>query len=245
MTVWRRIQRSISGKLELGTVICFEFPRSLPIVLLDAKFFSIRKKPHTLYVAFDPARAKPVAWVLLPRNEVRDGYEAILNVLRLRKLPVEAVVSDWHTSIRGAVAFVFPQAIHQRCAAHALQEVFRKVNGRKLCAREEGRKIWQVFRKIALGFDAEYKARSYLERMRKKYVAQEKGFKALSKSLTGIYQFTKNTSLSIPRTSNYIENFMGVLEQRLKSFRSVKCPNALLNILSQFIKIKYKSPTKK
>jgi transposase-like protein len=245
MTVWRRIQRSVSKKLELGTVICFELPQSLPIVLLDAKYFCIRKQPHTLYVAFDPIRAKPVAWVLLPRNEIRDGYEAILKVLRLRKLNVEAVVSDWHHSIRAAVAMIFPQAVHQRCAAHALQEVFRKANGRKLCAREAGRKIWKVFRKIALGYDNEKDARWYFERMRKKHTAQEKGFRALEKSLHGIYQFTKRRDLHIPRTSNYIENFMGVLEQRLKSFRSVKCPKALLNILSQFIKIKYKSPTKK
>ncbi|MFA6295609.1 MAG: transposase [Candidatus Paceibacterota bacterium] len=245
MTVWRRIQRSVSRKLDLGTVICFELPRSLPIVLLDAKYFLIRRQAHTLYVAFDPIRAKPVAWVLLPKNEIREGYEMILEVLKLRKLPTEAIVSDWHTSIRGAVALIFPQAVHQRCAAHALQEVFRKVNGRKLCARETGRDIWKVFRQIAIGFDNENDARRYLERMRKKLVAQEKGFQALDKSLHGIYEFTRREDLNIPRTSNYIENFMGVLEQRLKTFRSVKCPKSLLNILSQFIKIKYKSPTKK
>ena len=82
-----------------------------------------------------------------------------------------------------------------------------------------------------------------MNRVRRKHPFQEKGFKVLDKSLSDIYRFAKRPDLPIPRTSNQIENFMGVLEQRLKTFRSVKCPNALLNILSQFIKIKYKSPT--
>ena len=137
----------------------------------------------------------------------------------------------------------YPRAIHQRCAAHILQEVFRKVSGRRFCATKAGRRVWKKFRRIALGFDTEEQARMYLKRVRREHPFQEKGFKVLDKSLPDIYQFSRRRDLPIPRTSNQIENFMGVLEQRLKSFRSVKCPKALLNILSQFIKIKYKSPT--
>ena len=242
-TVWRRIQRSITTNLELGTVVCLGFPQNLPVVLLDAKHFRIRKVTHTLYVAFDPLRRKPVAWVILPRHEMREGYVRILNVFRMRKSSVEAFVSDWNLSIKGSALEAYPAAIHQRCAAHVLQEVFRKVRGRRFCATQTGKRVWKKLRRIALGFDNEGAARTYLNRVRKKHPLQEKGFKVLDKSLSDIYRFAERPDLPIPRTSNQIENFMGVLEQRLKTFRSVKCPKALLNILSQFIKIKYKSPT--
>ena len=227
-TVWRRIQRSITTNLELGTVICLDFPQSLPIVLLDAKHFRIRKVTHTLYVAFDPLRRKPVAWVLLPRHEIMDGYDRILNVFRTRKLSIEAFVSDWNLSIKGSASKAYPRAIHQRCAAHVLQEVFRKVKGRRFCATQIGKRVWKKLRKIALGFDNEKAARTYLNRVKRKHPFQEKGLKVLDKSLEDIYQFAKRPDLPIPRTSNYIETYSSRSMRRMASPRRPKNPQCLV-----------------
>lgn len=138
----------------------------------------------------------------------------------------------------------FPLAIHQRCAFHALQEVYRKMGGKWFLSTKTGKEIWAVLRKIALGFDDYFEAKNYLKKSKRKYPEYKKGFAILEKSLEDIYKFSYLPDLNIPRTSNQIENFMGVLEQRLKTFRSVKTPKTLIRIITSFIRIKYKRPTK-
>jgi len=239
MTAWRRVQNTVRKEVEVGTVIGYQLPKKLSIVLLDAKHFKIRREPYTLYVAFDPERKKPLCWLLLPRNEMREGYEQILHLFRFKRYNIEAFVTDWHTTIVGTVKDWHPKAVHQRCAAHLLQEVFRKIGGRRLYATEYGKELWKIFRKGAIGFEKQGEARRYLNRMKLHYPERTKGFEVLEKGLDGIYQFTKRKDLLIPRTSNAIENFMGVLEQRLKTFRSAKSPEALIKIISQLIKFKY------
>ena len=82
-------------------------------------------------------------------------------------------------------------------------------------------------------------------RVKKKYPAYTRAWRCLEKSLPDLYQFEKDTSLPLPRTSNRIENFMGVLEQRLKTFRGIKTPETLIRIVTSFIVIKGKKSTKK
>ena len=242
-TAWRRIQRSIPRNVEVGTVVCFRLPKVMPVILLDAKHFKIRKSTFTLYVAFDPAHRKPLAWLLLPRSERREGYEQILSVFRLKGFKIEATVSDNDQSIRCSIDDWFPSAVQQKCAFHVLKKAFMKLSGRRLIQTEYGRKLWKAIRKIVLEYDDEKKARAYFLKAAKKYPRHAGAWRVIERNLESVYRFTERRDLRIPRTSNRIENFMGVLEQRLKSFRSSKCPKSLLNILSQFIKIKYKSPT--
>ncbi len=61
--------------IPLDTVVAFQFPEEVSIILLDAKYFVIRRKVYTLYVAFDSVRKKPLAWILLQENEGRNGYD--------------------------------------------------------------------------------------------------------------------------------------------------------------------------
>jgi len=245
VTAWRRIQRNLNGKVDTDTLIVFKLPKEIPIIYLDAKHFKIRKKQYTLYVSFDHQTSKPLVILLLPEYEDRNGYDQILKFLRTRLFNVKAIVSDADQSIKASVRQYYLNAVHQKCAFHLLARVFRKINGRRLINTQYGRKIWGVIRKIVLEYDDEQKARKYFFKVKKKYSQYPKAWKTLERNLNGVYQFTENLSLNIPRTSNRIENFMGRIEQRLKTMRTSKNPAALIRIIVEFIRFKYKLPTKR
>lgn len=245
VTAWRRIQRTLNQKVEVGSLIVFKLPKEIPIILLDAKHFKIRKQPYTLYVSFDATTSKPLSVILLPRHESKDGYDQILRLFRIKSFKIEAVVSDADQSIRSSVKEYYPACIHQKCAFHLLAKAFRKLNGRKLIQSEFGKRLWNVIRKMVLEYDDLRKAQKYLSRIRNIYTQYPLVWKLIERNLGGVYEFTKRRALDIPRTSNKIENFMGRLEQRLKTFRTSKNPTSLIRIVTQLIKYKYKSPTKR
>ena len=196
-----------------------------------------------MYVALNGITSRPLAWIFLPRNELRDGYDIILRHFRSKKASIKAVISDWHKGILASVHDYYPNAVHQRCAAHVLMAAFRKLGGKKFLMTGYGKEMWPVFKKIALSFKNKNSARMYLGRMKKKYPIYYRGFRVLDKCLNDIYQFEKKPKLPIPRTSNRIENFMGILEQRLKTFRGTKSQKTTIRIITSFILIKYKRPT--
>lgn len=241
-TVWRRIQRSMKH-IPLNTVVAFQFPKEISIILLDAKYFVVRRKVYTLYVAFDPIRKKPLLWTLIQENEGRNGYDRLLAFLKAQKMSIGAIVSDSFGSIDVSVQRWYPKAVHQRCAAHILMHAFRQIRGRYLIRTEYGRRLWKIITKTVLGYKDETRARAYLLRNKRKHLNHDKTWKVLNQNLSNIYQFSRRPDLPIPRTSNQIENFMGILEQRLKTFRSIKSPESLSKILTALIRIKYKRPT--
>jgi len=245
MTAWNRIQRTQNAGVNVGKlIIVLPLSKKVAVLMLDVKHFRIRRKPYSLYIAMNGLSGRPLAWILLPRYELRDGYDIILRHLRAKRVNIEAVVSDWHHGILASLHDYYPNAIHQRCAAHVLMDAFRKLGGKKFLMTGRGKEIWPVFRRIALGFNNKKSAGMYLGRMKKKYPRYYKGFKVLTKCLDDIYQFEKSSELNIPRTSNRIENFIGVLEQRLKTFRGTKTPGTTIRIITSYILIKYKKPTK-
>ena len=240
MTAWRRIQRSQDEKVKIGKLVVFQLPKICSLIFLDAKHFVIEKKPFTLYVAMEVKNKKPIAWILLPRYELRDGYDKIFKYLKLKNVKIKAIISDGHRGLKASISDNYPLAIHQRCAAHVLQEVYRKLGGRIFSRTIISKKIWPVMRRIALGFDNLFSAKMYLGKMKKKYFNYQKAFKVFEKQLEYIYQFEKNKKLNIPRTSNQIENFMGFLEQRLKTMRGTKTADTTIKIITSIILEKYK-----
>lgn len=240
MTAWRRIQRSQQSNLYPGKLIVLFKPKHLRLLLLDAKHFRIHKFPFTLYVALDGVERKPIAWILLPRTELRAGYDLILRYLKQEKINIDAIISDWHKSIIASVNDNCELAIHQRCTAHVLQEIYRKLSGRKFLRTGHGKEIWPIMRKIALGFETYLPAYLFLQAMKIKYPEYRRAFKYLGKCLPDIYQFARKPKLKIHRTSNLIENFMGILEQRLKTMRGLKTPETLIKFITNLIIIKYK-----
>jgi transposase-like protein len=242
-TAWRRIQNALDKNITVGILLIAKSFQETNMILLDAKHFVVRRRTYTLYVAFNPYTSKPVVWILLKGSECRDGYDALLHYLRNRRMNIEATISDNDQSIRCSITDWYPNAVQQKCAFHVLKKAFLKLNGRRLIQSQYGKKIWGIMRHIALEFDSYSKAHTYLARMKKKYTLHESAWNVLERNLESIYQFEKRTDLNIPRTSNKIENFMGVIEQRVKTFRSFKNPDSLIRIVSAFIRIKYKTST--
>ena len=130
MTAWRRIQRSVAPPSPSGEIIVIPSSGKVNILLLDAKRFRLHRQVWTFYLALDGISGKPLAWVLLPGHELRSGYDLLLNYLKTRYPFIQAVVSDWQVGILASVTDHLPQAVHQRCAFHVLQEVSRKLGGR-------------------------------------------------------------------------------------------------------------------
>jgi transposase-like protein len=244
-TAWRRIQRTENKNVKVGTLAVFTPPSRVRVLMLDGKHFTIRKKPFTLYVAFDAEMMRPLAWIFLPRYELRDGYDRILTHLNRKKVRIPGIVSDWGTGIRASVNDQLPRATHQHCAFHVLADILRKLGGKRFLRPEEGRRLWKKIRHIAIECDTLAGARCSLWHLKKRYPEHLRALRQLDRHLESIYQFMKFLPLKHHRTSNRMENFMGVLEQRLKSFRTMKTPDTCIKIISSLIEFKYKRPTKK
>ncbi len=245
VTAYRRIQRTLKKKIKIKWLIIFPNATKSLKIYLDAKHFVISKNPYTFYLAMDVDSKLPIACIFLPRYELREGYDCILKYLRSKNCQIKAIISDGHKGLLASVFDYYPDAIHQRCAAHVLQEVYRKLGGRRFTKTIIARQIWSVMRKIALEFDNYFSAKMYLGKMKKKYPYYKRAFTVFDKQLKYIYQFEKNKRLNIPRTSNQIEKFMGFLEQRLKTMRGTKTPNNTTKIICSLIAIKIKKTNQK
>jgi transposase-like protein len=245
MTAFRRVARTLPRSIRLGALITRHTEKKIRVLMLDAKHFTIRRKTFTLYVAFDAEAMMPVAWILLPRHEIRTGYDHLLAYLRRKKVAVTGIVSDGHLGLVASAHGYYPKAVHQHCAFHVLADTLRKLGGRKFLAPDEGRALWKKVRHVALECMTFKEARIVLSRLKFKYPNYMRAWQSLDHFLPGIYQFTKRPILAQYRTSNRMENFMGILEQRLKSCRSMKTPNQCVRIVSGLIAEKYKRPTKK
>jgi len=231
--------------MRTGVLAGFRLPREIPVLMLDAKHFTIRRKPYTLYVALDAEKGRPISWILLPRYELRAGYDRILRHLKRNSVEIQGVVSDGHVGLAASVHDWYPTAIHQHCAFHVLADVLRKLGGRSFLLRG-GRKIWTRVRHIGVGAGTLHAARCALSRLRVAYPQHMRAWRTLAHHLGSIYAFEANSALlSLYRTSNRIENLMGVIEQRVKTFRSMKSPDQCAKIVSSFMQLKYRKPTKK
>lgn len=247
MTAWRRVQKSLR-RVVVGEVVFLPCPPGVRVILLDGKHVRFAHRPWTFYAAIDGHTGQPLGWILLPRSELRAGYDALLMHLASEGVTPLAFVSDWHIGIRAAVAAHFPNAVHQRCAAHVLQDVLRKLGGVRFLSTTIGRTHWQAVRSLALSYGNVDRARERLIVLQEQFPSLHRGLRVLRRMLPDIYQFAIKKQVNIPRTSNRIENFMGFLEQRLKTMRGVKVPENYITLISQLIFLKWKKskrPTNK
>jgi len=243
------VHNSVPQQFPVGALIVVPSVLNSALVILDGKHFRIRRRPFTLYVAQDALNGKPFAWILLERYELRKGYDVILKYCRRKNLRIEAAISDWHHGIRASLAQWYPEAIHQRCAAHVLQDALRKLGGQWFLRWDMGRNLWQEFVAVALRHQSLAEAQRHLnilkDPLRIIHAKQLEALLVLETALVDIYAWTQNRQLLIPRTSNRIESLMGVIEQRLKVCRGFQNPKTLLAIISTLLILKYQLPTKK
>jgi transposase-like protein len=239
------VQHSINANVQPGVLIVRSLPCSITALLLDGKHLKIKGEPYTLYVAFDGIRKKPLCWILLSRHELRAGYDRILRHFRAHNISVFGVTSDWHRGILAALADHYPNSIHQRCAVHVLQDVMRKLGGQRFCNSIGGTHLWPYVVKVALRYTTLHAAQSRLGTLSIQYPQYRKAWRLLGDTFPGIYRFMKDDMKVIPRHSNSIENFMGQLEQRLKTMKGMKSPEAAIKILTTLILLKEKRSTNK
>lgn len=210
-------------------------PRTL-VVILDAKHRRCSKKPFTLYVAQDAGTGHPLCWILLPRRETRQGYDHLLVFLKKHTV-LKGIVSDWHRSIRASVHDHAPRVPHQRCAAHVLQEAGRKL-GTYAFRTSRGREFWKIIRYVGLQCqtlqEAEQGQRKIERQLSLFSDREQKALHIVFEALPDIYVFMAHPR-SIPRTSNRIENLMGQLEARLKTFRGSVHPEKTLSVCTEIL----------
>ena len=108
-----------------------------------------------------------------------------------------------------------------------------------------GKDLWHRVRRVGIGCDTLAEAKQALGALKRTHPGHLRVWNIFDRQLPSIYEFTKVPLLTEFRTSNRMENFMGVLEQRLKSFRTMKTSDTCIKIISSFIAAKYKSATKK
>ncbi len=176
---------------------------------------------------------------MLPRTEIRYGYDLLLQ--KIKKTAILAgIVSDWHGSIRASINDFAPEAPHQRCVAHVLRDTSNKL-GSYAFRTERGKEIWYIVRKLALFCKSLEEAKKLQSKIEENYALfydrEKKAFQVIFKTLSQIYMFSKNPE-TIPRTSNRIENLMGQLEARLKTFRGVSSPKSVLSLCSEILRKK-------
>jgi len=244
MTAWRRVQRTEDARVKAGILAGFRLSKEVSVLMLDAKHLRIKGKVYTWYLAFDAERREPLSWILLPRYELRAGYDRILGLFREKGVAVQGIVSDWHKGLLASVKDHYPGAVHQHCAAHVLIEVFAKLHGKRLVQSKEGRALWARVRHVGIGAESLKKARAHLATLRRTHPEHEAAWRCLAHHLPSIYEWTKLPGiLENHRTSNRIENCMGQVEARLKTMRGLKSPDAAARTLSSLLKLR--RPTKK
>lgn len=244
MTAWRRVQRSSDPGLRAGVLAGFRLPKELPVLMLDAKHLRIRGKAHTWYLALDAEHMQPLSWILLPRYELRAGYDHLLRHFKSKRLVIPSIVSDWHKGLLASVHDHYPGVVHQHCAAHVLREVLQRLHGIRLLRSREGRKLWKRVRYVAIGADSLEEARAYLAALRRTHPGHESAWRRLEHHLPSIYKWTRLPRiLKDHRTSNRIENQMGQVEARLKTMRGLKNPDAAARMISELLRVR--RPTKR
>jgi Transposase len=82
--------------------------------------------PHTLLLATDPLHDFAVAFALVSAND-QEHMGRFLRQLQAHGLQPEVVVTDGSSLYPALLAAIWPQAAHQLCVFHVLQEINREV----------------------------------------------------------------------------------------------------------------------
>jgi hypothetical protein len=238
-TAWRRVQRTLTS-IPPGTLVAYPNVLASTVVMLDGKHFRIGKRPHTLYVIQDGKNGRPFAWILLPHQETRIGYDALLDWTANQGYQIEAVVSDGHKGLAASVHDHYPNAVHQRCAAHVLRTVLTKLGGRWFMGMSERRELWREISFAVLSHAHKTDALNDLARLTKSMptylrVKWANALSVIMVTLPGLYAFEQRPDLGIPRTSNRMEALMGSLQQRLKTCRGFENPETLTSLVSMLL----------
>lgn len=201
------------------------------ILILDGKYVRISGIEHCILLAYDTKLG--VVAVEIDTSENVPAYCDMVRQLCEAGYPLSCIVSDGFVGIDTLCAkFTVP---HQRCIFHILKELRklltenRELTGGNLI-------LFSRLRYMLLADTLE----EFSERHRVfesrtvhafRTAAQRTAIQAFNAVLPNAIMHLSFEPGAVPRTSNAIENLIGQIEARLKTFRGVKSEQSLHNLL--------------
>lgn len=198
--------------------------QSSPLAIIDAKHLRIRGKKHTLFLATD-AKGKCLGSILLPGGETKAGYSLLLRQIQ----GLQAVVSDGGTGITSLIRE--KGLAHQRCHVHLLRDLR---NGLRISRLKRKRPIGKTMiakaaRLLLRARDEKTKAHrlAHLERIAWIMydgwgLTERETIRGFIRKFPLAFAFLRHPELTIPTTTNHVENLIGRIEARLKTMRGLK-----------------------
>ncbi len=220
MSIWRDEQRA--GRSILTPLEFFKRHRECAsgILLLDGKFLKIRGAERCEHFAFDTALGLVNSW--MDDTENSTAYWHMYAELKKEGYPLRAIVSDGHSGIAKLTAE--ENIPHQRCVFHLLQDLryFLGIRNDEISGNWI---LFQRLRHILMSPTLE-KLVENLEFFRRYtsllFVHKKSILKWFYKNLEAATMHFSFIDGDVPRTNNQMENFIGQVEQRLKTMRGFK-----------------------
>ena len=201
------------------------------VLILDGKYVLIRNEAHCIVLAYDTNLG--VIGFEIAESENITAYRDLVEPLLHAGYPLQCIVSDGHTSIEHIVTML--SAPHQRCNFHLLKELrdmlteARELTGSDLI-------LFSRFRFMLKSPTLEeFSEQSQIFRTRTQYAfrtfKQQRAIRKFTEVLPEAIMHLSFERSLVPRTSNTLENLIGQIEARLKTFRGVKSEQSLHNLL--------------
>lgn len=230
MSIWRDEQKA--GKSILTPLEFFKRHRACAsgILLLDGKFLKIRGDERCEHFAYDTSLGLVNAW--MDDTENATAYWHMYAQLKEAGYPLHAIVSDGHGGIASLVKE--ERIAHQRCVFHLLQDLRYFLGLRN----DEISGNWILFRRLRyilmsptlekLVENLEF-FRNYTSLLFERKKSVLRWFYKNLEAATMHFSFSTG---EVPRTNNQMENYIGQIEQRLKTMRGLKSEISAKNTLN-------------
>lgn len=230
MSAWRDEQKA--GKSILTPLDFFKRHKKCAsgILLLDGKFLNIRGTERCEHLAYDTHIGLVNNW--MDDTENSTAYWHMYAELKEAGYSLRAIVSDGHIGI--AKLTEEEKIPHQRCVFHLLQDIryFLGIRNDEISGNWI---LFQRLRHILLSPTLE----KFVENLEffRKYTSllfenKKSILKWFYKNLEAAMMHLSFTDGEVPRTSNQIENYIGQVEQRLKTMRGFKSEISAKNTLN-------------
>jgi transposase-like protein len=231
MTHWRAVQSYAAHIPSVHEHFVEHGIEASGVLLLDGKYVNILGHEYCILIAYDTKLG--VVSYEIDTSENATAYRDIVQGLLTVGYPLQCIVSDGHTSIE--IVCVQLKVPHQRCIFHVLKDLRgmltenRELTGGNLILFSRLR--FMLLAKTVEGLaerHAMFQARTVhaFKTATQRYAIQ--WFTDVLPNATIHLSFEPD---QVPRTSNAIENLIGQIEARLKTFRGVKSAESLHNLL--------------
>jgi len=162
----------------------------------------------------------------LTTSESKDNWNSFLSNLIYRgvnDIEIKCVVSDQHASIIDSVSLLFPNAKHQICVCHVINNVIKNI--KKKYPKESKGLINKIKSEVKEIYRVDNKNeciknyKNFIKKWDKKFDEALKPFKNIFEETLHYFNFDK-TGWNVLKTSNHIERFFRTFRGRIKNFGS-------------------------